>query len=487
MALSVYNTLTNKKEKFVPIEEGKVRLYLCGPTVYGLLHIGNFRGPIVFNLMRNWLEYSGYDVNFVYNYTDVDDKIINKANEEGVEASVISERFIAAFEEDFKRLGLKKHTHNPRVTDYMDTIIKFVEELIAKGRAYVVDGEVFYEINTFKDYGKLSKNNLEDLNAGQRVEVDPRKKNPLDFVLWKPAKPGEPFWDSPWGKGRPGWHIECSAMIRSILGDSIDIHGGGIDLIFPHHECEIAQGEGCTGHTYCRYWIHNNFINMNDEKMSKSLGNIITARAFMDQYHPEILKYAFLSAHYRSVLNINGEKILQSVSALSRIYSALDLALSTMEEVTDQTAKVEAGFLKKLEETDQKIKKALNDDFNTADFISSIFEAVRAFNALGFASKKRTALHRANSEYFVNWLTKYGQMSALFNEEPKSFLVTLDEMLLKMRNVDKTQIEKLVKDRNSARDAKDWARADEIRLELDQMGIELHDGSSKGWRVKVNE
>jgi cysteinyl-tRNA synthetase len=487
MALSVYNTLSNSKEKFIPTEEGKVKLYLCGPTVYGLLHIGNFRGAIVFNLIRNWLEHIGYDVTFVYNFTDVDDKIIKKAQEEGVDSTVISERYIAAFKEDFNRLGLKEHTHNPKVTEFMPQIIKFVEELVAKGKAYVVDGEVFYEINTFKDYGKLSKNNLDDLNAGQRVEVDERKRNPLDFVLWKPAKEGEPSWDSPWGKGRPGWHIECSAMIKSILGDTIDIHGGGIDLIFPHHECEIAQGEGCTGEVYSKYWIHNNFINMGDEKMSKSLGNIISGREFMDNYHPEILKYAFLSAHYRSVLNVNNEKILQSVSALTRIYSALELAYETIAEV-EGDGNADAGFTKKLDALDGKIKKALNDDFNTADFISFIFEAVRAFNALGFVNKKKkNAVHKGNSQEFLNWMSKYGEMSALFNENPADLLKELDEMLIKIRGIDKAKVEELVGLRNKARDAKDWAQADKYRDELDTLGIELHDGSAKGWKVKVND
>lgn len=487
MSLVVYNTLTNKKEKFVPIEEGKVKLYLCGPTVYNYLHIGNFRGPITFNLMRNWMEFTGYDVNFIYNYTDVDDKIIQKAIEEGVESSVISERYIKAFEEDFARLGLKPHTKNPRVTEYIPEIIKFVEGLIEKGKGYVVDGEVFYEINKFEDYGKLSNNNLDDLQAGQRVEVDERKRSPLDFVLWKPAKAGEPSWDSPWGKGRPGWHIECSAMIKSILGETIDIHGGGIDLIFPHHECEIAQGEGCSDKTYCNYWIHNNFINMNNEKMSKSLGNIISCRDFMDQYHPEILKYMFLSAHYRSVMSVSDDKILQSVSALNRIYSALLLAKDTVQMVEDNGT-VEAGFKKKLEAFDNKIKKALNDDFNTADFIANVFEAVRTFNSLGFANKKkRNAVHKGNSEYFLEWMAKYGEMAALFNQDPASFLVELDDMLIAIRNIDKAQVESLVAKRNEARTNKNWEEADKYRHELEAMGIELFDGAARGWRVKTQE
>lgn len=487
MSLVVFNTLTSKKEKFVPIEEGKVKLYLCGPTVYNYLHIGNFRGPITFNLMRNWLEFSGYDVNFVYNYTDVDDKIIQKANDEGVESHVISERYIQAFEEDFARLGLRKHTSNPRVTDHIDKIITFVEELIKKGKGYEVDGEVFYEINTFQNYGKLSKNNLDDLQAGQRVEVDTKKRNPLDFVLWKPAKAGEPSWPSPWGNGRPGWHIECSAMIKAILGETIDIHGGGIDLIFPHHECEIAQGEGCSDKTYCNYWIHNNFINMDNEKMSKSLGNIITCRAFMDLYHPEILKYMFLSAHYRSVMNISDDRILQSASALNRIYSAILLAKNTIDSV-EEVGQAEESFKKKLNELNIKIKRSLDDDFNTAELIGNIFEGVRSFNALGFVNKaKKNAIHKGNSEVFIEWINQYGQMSALFNEEPISFLSDLDDMLIKLRDIDKNKVESLVAARNKARAEKDWAKSDEIRDELEAIGIELFDGHDRGWKVKINE
>lgn len=483
MALQVYNTLSNKKEKFVPLEEGKVKLYLCGPTVYDYLHIGNLRGPITFNLMRNWLEFIGYDVTFVYNYTDVDDKIIERANKEGVTASEISERYIAAFQEDFARLGLRAHTHNPKVTDHMSQIIQFVEDLVAKQKAYVVEGEVFYSIDSFPEYGKLSKNKLEDLNAGQRVEVDKRKKNPLDFVLWKPAKPGEPSWDSPWGPGRPGWHIECSAMIKSILGTTIDIHGGGIDLIFPHHECEIAQGEGCTGEQYCRYWIHNNFINLGDEKMSKSLGNIIKGREFMDRYHPEILKYMFLGSHYRSVQAVTQDKIFQTISALNRIYSALELAHKTVDSVSEPSQK-DAGFEKKLNELNAKITRALNDDFNTADFISYIFEGVRAFNALGFGNKaKRNGVHKGASEAFINWMEQYGKMSALFQEGPSEFLARLDEIAIDLKQIDKSKVQDLISKRNEARNNKDWQQADAYRDELNAMGVELLDGSDRGWRV----
>lgn len=488
MALAVYNTMSGKKEKFIPLEEGNVKLYLCGPTVYDYLHIGNFRGPITFNLMRNWMEFTGLKVEMAYNYTDVDDKILKRANEEGVSPSEISEKYIAEFEKDFKALGLRPHDHNPKVTEHIPQIIDMVQKLIENGKAYEVDGEVFYAIDSFPDYGRLSKKKLDELDEGHRVDVDQRKRNPHDFVLWKPSKEGEGLaWDSPWGKGRPGWHIECSAMIQSIFGGTIDIHGGGIDLIFPHHENEIAQGEGCTGCKYCNYWIHNNFINMNDEKMSKSLGNIMTARSFMETYNAEILKYLFLSAHYRTVFSVSDEKIMQVIVALNRIYNALELAHTTVASVEGQ-GQPDAGFVKKLETLDGKIKKALNDDFNTAEFISLVFEAVRTFNALGFANKqKRNLVHKGCSEAFISWMKKYGEMSALFNADPKAMIDELEEISIKAKNIDRAKVEELVAKRNEARDLKDWAAADKIRDELAAIGVELSDGSQRGWRVSLND
>lgn len=487
MAQIIYNTLSGKKEKFVPLEEGKVKMYLCGPTVYDFLHIGNFRGAITFNLIRNWLEYNGLDVTFVYNYTDVDDKIIKRANDEGVDTSDITERFINEFQQDFQSLGLKKHDHNPRVSDYIPQIIEMVEGIIKNGHGYEVDGEVYFSIDSFPTYGGLSKKKLDELEIGERVEVDEKKKNPHDFVLWKPAKPGEPSWESPWGKGRPGWHIECSAMVKSILGEQIDIHGGGVDLQFPHHENEIAQSEACNCKKYTNFWVHNEFINFGAEKMSKSLGNVITCRNFVEKYNGEILKYLFLSAHYRTQMSITDDKLLQTISALNRIYSAMALASETIEQVSDKGTP-DNGFVKKLENFDSKIKKALNDDFNSAEMISFIFEAVRTFNALGFVNKKkRNAVHKGCSEVFLSWMKKYGDMSALFNDKPEDMLNRLDEILIDLRNIDKVKVEKLVSDRNEAREAKDWSKADEIRDQLEIMGVELFDGHARGWKVKVSE
>ena len=483
MALVLYNTQTRKKEPFRPQTPGQASIYLCGPTVYDILHIGNFRGAIFFNLLRNWLEQSGLKVTMAYNYTDIDDKIINKANNEGVSSLEVSERYIKEFEKDFNRLGLRKHDLNPKVTEFVPQIISFIEDLIKNEKAYVIEGEVFFAIDNFPDYGKLSGKKLDELEAGQRVEVDKRKKNPFDFVLWKPSKKGEPSWDSPWGKGRPGWHIECSAMIQTLLGDTVDIHGGGIDLIFPHHENEIAQGEGRTGKSYCNHWVHNEFINLKGEKMSKSLGNVITGRSFMDTYHPEILKFMYLSVHYRTRLDMGEEKIQGVMAALHRIYQALNMASSVMESVSD--GEVDKNLLEKLKECDQKIEHALNDDLNTGEMMASLFEAVRSFNSLNLHKKAQEANSKKSAKHFYQWLTSYGKMLALFQEEPSSFLSELNQIVLRLKDVSIEQVESLIDQRRQARDSKDWHKADEIRDQLDQLGINPVDGDGqRRWEVK---
>jgi cysteinyl-tRNA synthetase len=487
MALTLYNTLSKSKEPFTPLQEGKVSMYVCGPTVYDYLHIGNFRGAIIFNLVRNWLEHSGYDVTYVYNYTDVDDKIIKRAQDENVESSEISETYIKVFEEDYNRLGLRPHSKNPRVTEHMDDIIELVQGLVTQEKAYVIDGEVFYAIDKFENYGKLSGKVLDELEAGQRVDVDTRKQNPFDFVLWKPAKEGEPSWDSPWGKGRPGWHIECSAMIKALLGNSIDIHGGGIDLIFPHHENEIAQGEGCSGHKYCNYWMHNNFINFNDEKMSKSLGNVITARSFMDTYHPEILKYAMMSGHYRSMMSINSERIEQSIAALSRIYKALKTANDFVKASQLADGKTYKALQNQMDTSDARITKALNDDFNTGEMLSNIFEVVRSFNAQNIIKKTKDANAHASAENFTAWMTKWSKVTALFADNPEAILTRLNDILVHERKIDRDQVEKLIAKRNEARTSKDWAGADAARDELVTLGIEIQDNQEgqTTWSVKI--
>jgi len=490
--LVVYNTLTKKKEVFSTLNPDKVKMYVCGPTVYGLLHVGNFRGAIFFNLVRHWLESKGLKVTYVYNYTDVDDKIINKAKEEAVESTVISERFIAEFEKDFARLGLQKHDYNPRVTEYMTAIIKFVGDLVKNKSAYEVEGEVFFDVAAFPDYGKLSGKKLDELDLGHRIAVDDKKRGPHDFVLWKPSKPGEPYWDSPWGKGRPGWHIECSAMIHEILGPTIDIHGGGIDLIFPHHENEIAQGEGRTGKgsKYCNHWMHNNFININDEKMSKSLGNIVTGRQFMDDYHPEILKYLILSSHYRAQLNFNEEKILQTIAGLARIYNALrdaeTVLLSVGASREELKKKAPSNFSEALKAASDKISQAMDDDFNTVEMLAQIFEIVRVFNALTPVKKAKDATIQGASALFLDWTLHYGKMAALFLEPSKDFLRFLDVLLIKKKNIDASLVDSLITERKEARANKDWKRSDEVRDQLVKMEIIVldHPDGTTTWEVK---
>ena len=482
MSLQIYNTLSHGVEKFVPAQGRQVSMYVCGPTVYNYLHIGNFRGAIFFNLVRNWLEHLGYQVTYVYNYTDVDDKIIARARELGMDPSEISEKYIAAFEEDFQRLKLRSHDHCPKVTEFITPIVDFVRQLVASKAAYVVDGEVFFALDNFAAYGKLSGKKLEDLIAGQRVAVDQRKRHPGDFVLWKPAKAGEPAWDSPWGKGRPGWHIECSAMAQNILGETIDIHGGGMDLIFPHHENEIAQGEGRTGKPYCRFWMHHHFINVDDEKMSKSLGNVVLARDFMDHYHPEILKYLVLSVHYRSPLKVSQERVQDAMAALNRIYRSLEMA-GSIRRTGDEGA-VNEHLAQMMEQSEVKIAEALNDDFNTVAALAAVFEVVRSFNALGLGKSKQENQCGATAAAYNSWIIKQGQLMSLFNEQPMTLLDRFQDILLAERSIDRQQVEDLVERRRRARAAGDWASADRIRSELSELGVELSDGSGgREWKV----
>lgn len=484
--IKIYSTLSKKIEDFTPTEEGKVKMYVCGPTVYDLLHIGNFRGPIFFNLVRNWFEKIGYDVTYAYNYTDVDDKIINRANDEGVTATDISEKYIKEFEKDFSRLKLTKHDHNPKVTEFIPQIVKFVADLVENGSAYVVDGEVFYSIDNFKEYGKLSGKKLDELEAGSRVEVDSRKKNPMDFVLWKPAKEGEPYWESPWGNGRPGWHIECSVMNQSIFGDTIDIHGGGIDLIFPHHENEIAQSEARNCKCFSKYWMHNEFINLKDQKMSKSLGNVIKGRDFLDEFGPEVMKYLMLSTHYRSNMNINDDKIKDTMSGLNRIYQSLLNADTVLEGDFSFNEKVVNPKIKtEIEKQNPIIANSLNDDFNTVGALAGIYEVVRLFNGLNLHKKKINEASYSTAKYFSDWIRDFGKLMSLFNEEPLQLIGKLQEIAIKKRDIDVAKVESLVAAREQARADKDWGKADEVRDELDALGIELQDGvAGKAWSVK---
>jgi cysteinyl-tRNA synthetase len=489
MTLTLYNTLTKTKAPFKSIIPNEVKMYVCGPTVYDFLHIGNFRGAIFFNVVRNWLELNNYKVTYVYNYTDVDDKIIQKAEKEGVSASVISERYIAEAKKDFAQLRLRPHTHNPKVTEFMPEIITFIERLVERKKAYVIEGEVFFSIESADQYGKLSGKKIDELVAGQRVDVDKRKHNPMDFVLWKPAKPGEPFWDSPWSQGRPGWHIECSAMIRSILGNTIDIHGGGIDLIFPHHENEIAQGEGECGEKYCNHWMHNDFLNMRDEKMSKSLGNIISGREFIESYGPEVLKFLMLSTHYRAVLNISDEKIAQAMAGLDRVYRTKWMLQKHLEGRTPANTSIDPKIREEILKSDEKIAQALNDDFNISLAISSLFDVIRAVNALPYWKKAPSDSSLATATFILQWLEKLGSLLALFQDEPETILNQLDDIILEKKNLKRSDIESKIKERVEAKSNKNFAQSDLIRNELTQLGVEILDlpNGHTQWSMKKTE
>ncbi len=472
MRLKIYNSLTQKKEDFVSIVPDQVKMYVCGPTVYDLLHVGNFRGPIFFNLVRNWLEHKGFKVEFVYNYTDVDDRIIKKAASEKKSSTEVSEFYISEFEKDFKALGLKKHSLNPKVTEFMAPIIEFVKSLIDLGVAYEIAGDVYFSVEKFKKYGELSHKNLDDLAAGFRIEIDQRKKHVSDFALWKKSKPGEPFWSSPWGEGRPGWHIECSAMIKSLLGDSIDIHGGGMDLLFPHHENEKAQSEALNQKPFVRYWMHNNMVQFGQAKMSKSLGNVVTGRGFMTTYNPEILKFMVLSVHYRSPMDLSDQAVAHAITALARIYSSLALAqrLSDSASLMPINAVMEKAF----EQADQGFEKALDDDFNTAEMMARLFELVRTFN--GEANLKSEAA-KASANVFFKFITERGKLLSLFQEPPKEFLTTLDDMLLAAKKLNRQDIDQKVLLRIEARKNKDFKTSDQLRDELKNLGIRLQDNA----------
>jgi cysteinyl-tRNA synthetase len=484
MALQVYNTQSKKKEDFQTEEAGKVKMYVCGPTVYDFLHIGNYRGAIFFNFVRNWLEKRGFDVSYVYNYTDVDDKIINRANEEGLTAKEISEKYIKEFQKDYELLQLRPHTHNPKVSEHMDNIIGFVKGLIEQKKAYVIDGDVYYDVQSFTAYGKLSHKNIDDLQAGNRIDVDTRKKHPADFALWKAAKDGEVSWDSPWGEGRPGWHIECSAMSRAILGDTIDIHGGGLDLVFPHHENEIAQSEGLTGKKFVRYWMHNNMLEFGNQKMSKSLGNVRTGRSFLEQFDGEILKYMMLQAHYRSTIDFSDAQVGLAIKGLARIYSSLAHAKSLIDKKDLELVPVPDNFQKVLSDADKGIEEAFDDDFNSAEALGKIFEVVRAYNNNARKPGKVKPEYKAIAEVFFHWLKNQGSVMAMFQQDPAAYLESLDSRLLSEKGVKREDVENLLVDRARARESKDYTKSDEIRDQLVEMGISIQDSAEgTAWEV----
>lgn len=466
MTLKVYNTMTRKKEDFVPIEPGKVKMYVCGPTVYNYIHIGNGRPVIFFDVVRRYLETQQYEVNYITNFTDVDDKMIRKAEEMAVSVPELAEMFIAAFLEDIQSLGVHEATLNPRVTENMQEIIDFIAVLVGKDFAYEARGDVYYRTSKFAEYGKLSSQNLDELQYGIRVEVDDRKENPQDFVLWKAAKPGEIYWDSPWGQGRPGWHIECSAMVRKYLGETIDIHGGGQDLTFPHHECEIAQTEAVTGHPMANYWLHNAFLNIDNEKMSKSLGNGILIRDLIKQIKPQVFRFFMLSAHYRNPLNFSDESLKQAANALDRIQNAYDNMKHRLATAS-ATGEVEAGIADKLQAISKQFTDKMNDDFNTPDAITAVFDLVAEANLY-------LQQERVNADAVK-----------LYMEQLEAFDVTLGILSQQADELLDEEIEQLIIERTESRKSKNWARADEIRDLLTEKGIFLED-TPQGirWRRK---
>jgi len=483
-SLKIFNSLGKKKEVFYTNHKDKVSMYVCGPTVYDLLHIGNFRGPIFFNVLRNWLEHIGYSVQYVYNYTDIDDKIINRALEEKKTTKEISEKYINEFEMDYKSLKIKKPDYTPKCTEHIQDIINFIKELISSDFAYLSNGSVFFSIQKFEDYGKLSGKKTEDLLAGHRVKINDNKHNSLDFVLWKPSANKDPGWDSPWGYGRPGWHIECSAMSEKILGSKIDIHGGGMDLIFPHHENEIAQSESKNLSSFSNFWIHNNLINFDNQKMSKSLGNIVKGRDFIKEYNSEILKFLVLSVHYRSILNFNKKIINQTIINLMKIYTSLklsnDINISKVEEKESLDHKNYFNAIEK------KLVDFINNDFNTPGVFSVMFDVIRKFNLIS-VNKKITPESKCFSLLFTKLFKKYGKILGLFHEQKSDFVEQLNLLQLKSKKINIVELKEKINLRNKARKNKDYFLSDKIRDELLNLGIEIKDNpdGSTGWSVKI--
>lgn len=468
MAIKIYNTLKNRKEDFVPIEEGKVKMYVCGPTTYNYIHLGNARPIVAFDVVRRYFGYRGYDVTYVQNFTDVDDKIINRSNEEGMDPKDLAEKYIAAYFEDADRLGVKRADYHPRVTEHMDDIIEMVQGIIDNGLGYEVDGDVYYEVRKFEEYGKLSGRSLDEMKSGARIAVGEQKRDPLDFALWKKAKPGEPAWSSPWGEGRPGWHIECSAMSKKYLGDTFDIHGGGADLIFPHHENEIAQSEGCNNCKSVNYWIHNGFITINSEKMSKSLGNFFLLREILDKFPGVVVRFYLMSTHYRSPLDFDDQKLHAAEKSLERIwntYRTVEEKLALVEknggEDGDAAEKINAD----IEKTRTKFIEAMDDDFNTSLALAAIFDFCHDINSIvnvqGFGGGVAT------QEALKGVLAFFGELN-----EVMTVIVPVEEEGDDLSN-DLLQI--IMEIRTKARAAKDWGTADYIRDELKNIGIVIED------------
>ena len=468
MTIRIYNTMLKRKEPFAPLVPDKVSMYVCGPTVYDSCHMGHARSVVVFDVIYRYLEASGYQVAYARNFTDVDDKIIARANKSGLKASDIAEKYIAEFYEDMDALNVRRAPMEPRATEFIQDIVKTIETLVEKKAAYAVDGDVFFSVESFPGYGRLSGRKLDEMEAGARIAIDERKKNPFDFALWKSAKPGEPAWDSPWGKGRPGWHIECTAMSSALLGESIDIHGGGRDLVFPHHENEMAQSEAASGKKFVQYWVHNGFVNIDHEKMSKSLGNFLTIKDILQTHHPEAIRLFLLSNHYRSPVDFNEKAMEEASAALEKIYTFLERAEERLgPPATDGLPHGEIW---------EEFRNAMDDDFNTAKALGAIFSGARNLNRLldesgedpSGDSARTVAAGRAD-------LLGAGEVLGLFSQSPAAYFEQKRRKGTRQQDVDPESVQKMILERQEARKSKNWAAADKIRDELEKMNIVLED------------
>jgi len=473
----IYNTLTRQKETFRSIKPGSAKIYVCGPTVYDESHIGHARSVVVFDVVVRYLRFRGLDVTYVRNFTDVDDKIIRRANEQKMAPDVLAEKYIVRFHEDMDALGVERPTFEPRATEHIDHMIRFIQGLIEKRHAYVADNDVFYAVDGFDEYGKLSGRKLEDMDAGARVEVDARKINPHDFALWKAAKPGEPFWESPWGNGRPGWHIECSTMSSHLLGETFDIHGGGKDLIFPHHENEIAQSEGLTGNRFAKLWMHNGFVNIDKEKMSKSLGNTLLVKDLLKSYPGEVLRLFLLSNHYRSPIDFTDQNMIEAENGLEKIYVTLN-RIETAAGRNNHTVDAQNDLM-------TRFQKAMDDDFNTALAIGLIFETVRGTNRLldGSGARPNSEIRR-QLKAIHGALMQMGMVLGLMRQPPADYLARKKKQAVSEGALDAEHIEQLIRERIDARVQMNWAEADRIRNQLQEMGVLIEDRpDGTHWKV----
>jgi len=487
MTIHIYNTLTGKKEKLEPLEPNHVKLYVCGITSYDFCHIGHARSALAFDMIVKYLRYRNYKVTYIRNFTDIDDKIINRAAEQSTSSSELAARFINEFYVDMDRLGIDRPDMEPKATEHIQEMVQIIAELIDKGMAYQAGNDVYYAVDTFPEYGKLSRRNLDDMQAGARISVNEMKRNPMDFVLWKGSKPGEPKWDSPWGEGRPGWHIECSAMSRKYLGKTFDIHGGGKDLIFPHHENEIAQSEGANGCSFVKTWIHHGFVTIRDEKMSKSLNNFLTIRDLLEHYHPEILRFFVFSTHYRNPLDFSESAMQDATAGLERLYSAIAAVDSlTTEGRADGKSIITDNDRQQISSIEERFQKAMDNDFNSAQAQSVLFDAAKNINRIlqglpAEPAEDDLAVLRTTRDL----VKKLAAIMGLLGENAHTFLNDQKQKMLSAIDIDEGTIDNLIEERRLARASKNWTRSDEIRDELLAHNIELKDGpEGTGWTVK---